>query len=87
MNFISSSHPHEIGLPFIKLRDVSGKWNAREENDTLKDISLSAVCGQLTTVVGPVGNGKSSILSAILREIFRSTFLCNCWVDLTKLFF
>ena len=69
MNFISSSHPHEIGLPFIKLRDVSGKWNAREENDTLKNISLSAVCGQLTAIVGPVGNGKSSILSAILGEM------------------
>ncbi|OQR86839.1 canalicular multispecific organic anion transporter, partial [Achlya hypogyna] len=36
---------------------------------TLRNISLTLVPGTLTIVVGPVGSGKSSLMSAILGEI------------------
>lgn len=37
--------------------------------DTLSSINMDIPKGQLAVVVGPVGSGKSSLLSAILGEM------------------
>ncbi|XP_045113643.1 multidrug resistance-associated protein 1-like isoform X2 [Portunus trituberculatus] len=46
-------------------------WEGDEEQDTwrLKDIELNVRPGQLVALVGTVGSGKSSILSALLGEM------------------
>ncbi|RHY75329.1 hypothetical protein DYB38_013598, partial [Aphanomyces astaci] len=53
--------------------DPSGRQEAREKEGpmTLKDISLTIAPNTLTIVVGPVGSGKSSLISALLGEIHQ----------------
>ena len=66
--------------------DVQNDQNAMEiENATLSweesdrpiltNLDFCVKKGQLTAIVGSVGSGKSSILSAILGEIFCSYFI------------
>ncbi|ETV90746.1 hypothetical protein H310_14534 [Aphanomyces invadans] len=64
--------------PKVDLDEASFSWNADLAGAstpmdavplTLKRINLSIAAGTLTIVVGPVGAGKSSLISAILGEI------------------
>lgn len=45
---------------------------AKEEDFTLRDVSLAIRKGELAILCGEVGCGKSSILSAVLGEIRKS---------------
>lgn len=47
-------------------------WNSKNSTPTLSDINLSLKKGELLAVVGRVGSGKSSLLSAILGEMSKS---------------
>lgn len=53
----------------IRVRDASFKWSPDDPDDTLKDISLEIPRGKLVAVVGQVGCGKSSLISAILGDM------------------
>ena len=53
----------------LQLSEVTGKWNEKEVNNTLENISFEATSGTLTALVGPVGSGKGSVLHAILGEM------------------
>ncbi|KAK3796141.1 hypothetical protein RRG08_018142 [Elysia crispata] len=53
----------------ITIKDGTFKWDPSMENPTLKNINLRIPQGSLTAVVGLVGVGKSSLLSAMLGEI------------------
>lgn len=44
-------------------------WDRNSEKVNLENINLSVKPGQMVAVVGQVGDGKSSLLSAILGEI------------------
>lgn len=46
-------------------------WNSSQPEPTLVNINLSVKKGELVAVVGRVGSGKSSLLSAILGEMTR----------------
>lgn len=46
-------------------------WDEEAEKLTLRDINIQALPGTLTMVVGSVGSGKSSILSALVGHINR----------------
>ncbi|KAF0683061.1 Aste57867_24841 [Aphanomyces stellatus] len=53
----------------VQLSKASFSWDNDVANPTLKKIDLDILPGTLTMVVGTVGCGKSSLLSAILGDI------------------
>ncbi|VDK32731.1 unnamed protein product, partial [Anisakis simplex] len=58
----------------VELDNFSAVWERAEADDSkeqtlaIKNVSLSAKPGQLVAIVGPVGSGKSSLVSSILHE-------------------
>eukprot|EP00029_Vermamoeba_vermiformis_P003040 TRINITY_DN133_c1_g2_i1.p1 TRINITY_DN133_c1_g2~~TRINITY_DN133_c1_g2_i1.p1 ORF type:complete len:1304 (-),score=377.00 TRINITY_DN133_c1_g2_i1:6-3917(-) len=52
----------------IHLKDASFQWPGTTE-PFLKDINFKAKKGDLITIVGPVGSGKSSFIQALLGEL------------------
>lgn len=55
----------------VTIRDATFAWDIAESS-ILKNISLRVAKGSLVAIVGPVGCGKSSLLSAILGEMQKS---------------
>ncbi|KAG7207749.1 hypothetical protein KM043_009361 [Ampulex compressa] len=53
----------------IKIRNVTAKWEPGQAENTLEALNLDIEKGKLYAVIGMVGSGKSSLLSAILGEI------------------
>lgn len=53
----------------VKLTNVNAKWEITHSENTLDDVNLYLEKGKLYGVIGMVGSGKSSLLSAILGEI------------------
>lgn len=62
---LSRAEPHQAA---IKVTDGSFSWG-KEEESALEGINLEVLEGQLLMVVGEVGSGKSSLLSALLGEM------------------
>nr|AHK05647.1 ATP-binding cassette transporter sub-family C member 1 isoform X7 [Tigriopus japonicus] len=56
----------------IEITKGSFTWTEEEEQTTLKDINVQIRKGSLVAVVGVVGAGKSSLLSAILGEMEKT---------------
>ena len=61
---ISGGHFH-----WTALRPLSSATEKREDRPFLRDIDLTLRKGELTVVVGPVGSGKSALISALLGEM------------------
>ncbi|XP_041115614.1 multidrug resistance-associated protein 4 isoform X1 [Polyodon spathula] len=53
----------------IHMKDVICFWDKNLDAPTLQNVSFTVHPGQLLAVIGPVGAGKSSLLSAILGEL------------------
>jgi ATP-binding cassette subfamily C (CFTR/MRP) protein 4 len=53
----------------VRLSNVSVRWCPSQPHDTLEKMSLQLERGKLYAVVGKVGSGKSTFLSAILGEV------------------
>lgn len=56
----------------VRVRDASFTWNKHQPNNVLENINLSARKGELTCIVGRVGSGKSSLLQAILGDLWKT---------------
>ncbi|OCK85487.1 multidrug resistance-associated protein 1 [Lepidopterella palustris CBS 459.81] len=61
----------EIGEESVRVRDASFTWNKAEERRALHDINFSARKGELSCIVGRVGAGKSSLLQAMLGDLWK----------------
>ncbi|ORY16179.1 multidrug resistance-associated protein 1 [Clohesyomyces aquaticus] len=61
----------ETGDESVRIRDASFTWNKNEERRALHDINFSAHKGELACIVGRVGAGKSSLLQAVLGDLWK----------------
>lgn len=61
--------PIEPGLPAISIKNGYFSWEAKAERPTLSDINLDIPIGKLVAVVGSTGEGKTSLISAVLGEL------------------
>ncbi|RZC22691.1 ABC tran domain containing protein [Asbolus verrucosus] len=52
----------------VYLEKISARWSSAV-SDTLSEISFEATLGQLVTIVGTVGSGKTSLINVILHEL------------------
>nr|DBA33080.1 TPA: hypothetical protein GDO54_000812 [Pyxicephalus adspersus] len=55
----------------VQIQDLTCYWDKTMEVPTLQNISCSVRPGELLAVIGPVGAGKSSLLSAVLGELAK----------------
>ncbi|XP_073129277.1 ABC transporter C family member 2-like isoform X2 [Henckelia pumila] len=61
--------PIEPGLPAISIKNGYFSWEKKAERPTLSNINLDIPIGSLVAVVGGTGQGKTSLVSAMLGEI------------------
>ena len=64
------THNTENEYP-IELSHASFSWGGRSDPVQLRDLNWKVEHGQLVAVVGIVGSGKSSLLSALLGDMQR----------------
>uniref|UniRef100_A0A8D1MQ45 ABC transporter domain-containing protein n=1 Tax=Sus scrofa TaxID=9823 RepID=A0A8D1MQ45_PIG len=57
------------GEAIVRMHDFTAFWDKASETPTLQGLSFTIRPGELLAVVGPVGAGKSSLLSAVLGEL------------------
>jgi ATP-binding cassette subfamily C (CFTR/MRP) protein 1 len=74
----------ESGEP-VQIENASFGWEP--DNTCLKNINMKVKQGSLVAVVGVVGSGKSSLLSAILGEMIKVSGLVKRKVRLSFLIF
>ncbi|CAG5865642.1 unnamed protein product [Menidia menidia] len=82
--------PHHLGLPvaekkdcMVKLQDLICYWDRNLEAPTLQNVCFTVRPEQLLAVIGPVGAGKSSLLSAILGELSQESGVVKVKGELT----
>ncbi|XP_005586153.3 ATP-binding cassette sub-family C member 4 isoform X1 [Macaca fascicularis] len=64
--------PPSDGKKMVHVQDFTAFWDKASETPTLQGLSFTVRPGELLAVVGPVGAGKSSLLSAVLGELAPS---------------
>jgi ABC-type multidrug transport system fused ATPase/permease subunit len=68
--------PLETGAPAISVKDGTFAWDATSEESTLSNINFEVEVGSFVAVVGSTGEGKTSLLAAVLGEM--ATRSGNC---------
>ncbi|KAJ4350561.1 ATP-binding cassette glutathione S-conjugate transporter ycf1 [Ascochyta clinopodiicola] len=61
----------ETGDESVRIRDASFTWDKNAERRALEEINFSAHKGDLACIVGRVGSGKSSLLQAVLGDLWK----------------
>ncbi|XP_022898991.1 ABC transporter C family member 2-like isoform X2 [Olea europaea var. sylvestris] len=61
--------PLEPRLPAISIRGGNFSWDSKAARPTLSNINLDIPVGSLIAVVGGTGEGKTSLISAMLGEL------------------
>ncbi|KAH7289296.1 hypothetical protein KP509_31G069200 [Ceratopteris richardii] len=66
---LGANPPIVPGLPAISIKDGTFSWDKKAETPTLSNINLAVPVGKLVAIVGATGQGKTSLVSAILGEL------------------
>lgn len=66
---LTPNPPIVSDLPAISIKDGTFSWDPKAETPTLKNVTLEVPIGKLVAVVGATGQGKTSLVSAILGEL------------------
>ncbi|KAL6991625.1 Multidrug resistance-associated protein 9 [Sarracenia purpurea var. burkii] len=61
--------PLKPELPAISIKDGYFSWDSKVEKATLSNINLDIPVGSLVAVVGGTGEGKTSLISAMIGEL------------------
>eukprot|EP00249_Psilotum_nudum_P023194 c28783_g1_i1 orf=631-5508(+) len=61
--------PIEVGCPAVSIKEGTFSWDPKACRPTLSNINLEIPVGSLVAIVGGTGQGKTSIVSAILGEL------------------
>lgn len=61
--------PIDPELPAISIKNGTFSWELQAEKPTLSDVNLDVPVGSLVAIVGSTGEGKTSLISAMLGEI------------------
>jgi ATP-binding cassette, subfamily C (CFTR/MRP), member 1 len=61
----------EIGEEAVRIREATFTWNKEEGRNALDNINFSTAKGELSCIVGRVGAGKSSLLQAMLGDLWK----------------
>ncbi|KDP34963.1 hypothetical protein JCGZ_09251 [Jatropha curcas] len=61
--------PLEPGEPAISIKNGYFSWDSKAEKPTLSNINLDIPIGSLVAIVGSTGEGKTSLISAMLGEL------------------
>ncbi|KAI9805220.1 MAG: hypothetical protein M1825_001056 [Sarcosagium campestre] len=61
----------KFGEETVRIRDASFTWDRAESRQALRDVNFSASKGELSCIVGRVGAGKSSLLQAVLGDLWK----------------
>ncbi|XVF09347.1 hypothetical protein REPUB_Repub07fG0084600 [Reevesia pubescens] len=61
--------PLDPEQPAIQIKDVFFSWDSKVERPTLSNINLNIPVGSLVAIVGSTGEGKTSLVSAMLGEL------------------
>ncbi|KAK9764159.1 hypothetical protein K7432_008560, partial [Basidiobolus ranarum] len=68
----TSSHEETNKKPMIQIRNGTFRWDKNSPSPVLNNIDLSCKKAELLAIVGKVGSGKSSLVSALLGEMDKS---------------
>ena len=63
------------------IENGSFSWEGTKGSPVLHNISVKVNPGALVAVVGPVGSGKSSLISAFLGEMYKLSGVVNTKVS------
>ncbi|XP_073268598.1 ABC transporter C family member 12 isoform X5 [Populus alba] len=66
---LAPNPPLEQGIPAISIENGNFSWDLKLENPTLTNIKLNIQVGSLVAIVGGTGEGKTSLISAMLGEL------------------
>nr|XP_043635649.1 ABC transporter C family member 12-like [Erigeron canadensis] len=61
--------PLEPGIPAISIKNGYFSWDPKASKPTLTDINIDIPVGSLVAIVGGTGEGKTSLISAMLGEL------------------
>ncbi|KAJ0980468.1 hypothetical protein J5N97_008723 [Dioscorea zingiberensis] len=61
--------PIDQSFPAISIRNGYFSWELKAEKPTLSNINLDIAVGSLVAIVGRTGEGKTSLISAMLSEL------------------
>ncbi|KAB2051303.1 hypothetical protein ES319_A12G046600v1 [Gossypium barbadense] len=66
---LAPNPPLQPGLPAISIKGGNFSWDSKAEKPTLSNINMEVPVGSLVAIVGGTGEGKTSLVSAMLGEI------------------
>uniref|UniRef100_A0A6N2KZ94 ABC-type xenobiotic transporter n=1 Tax=Salix viminalis TaxID=40686 RepID=A0A6N2KZ94_SALVM len=66
---LAPNMPLKLGIPAISIENGNFLWDPKLEKPTLSNINLKIEVGSLVAIVGGTGEGKTSLISAMLGEL------------------